>query len=88
MATQPVSALERWLSRVQNSWLQVLVLVNKDTTSSSASVAASEFISFLQLLTVPGAACASLPTRLRQARAPCHFGLPLHPSLGRSGRVS
>ncbi len=67
MARRGVSPLEAWLAMVQQSWLQVLVLVNKDTRSSSSSVAASEAVSFLQLLTVPSewpgahprAACAA-----------------------------
>ncbi|KAA0173056.1 hypothetical protein FNF27_05405 [Cafeteria roenbergensis] len=63
MAGHGVSPLEAWLAMVQHSWLQVLVLVNKDTRSSSSSVAASEAVSFLQLLTVPIAVALELARR-------------------------
>ncbi|KAA0156292.1 hypothetical protein FNF29_01085 [Cafeteria roenbergensis] len=64
MAGQAASPLELWIARIQNSWLQVLVLVNKDTRSSAASVAASELVSFLQLLTVPITVCLELARRV------------------------
>lgn len=60
MSSSSASTLEKWIQKIQNSWLQVLVLVNKDTASTSAGVLISEFISLLQLLAVPGETGASL----------------------------
>ena len=50
---QRLTAIERLWQRIQSSWQTVLVLVNRDTSSSNLSVIVSEGIGLLQLLAVP-----------------------------------